>query len=62
MRAGGVARVSTQCGHCGEDQGGHLQLFRHTMSHIDPDIIKTFPVYEEGDTGELYCTQYSLNY
>ena len=53
VRAGGVARVSTQCGHCGEDQGGHLQLFRHAMSHLDPDIIKTFPVYEEGDTGEL---------
>ena len=51
VRAGGVARVSTQCGHCGEDHGGHQQLFRHTMSHLDPDIIKTFPVYEEGDTG-----------
>ena len=44
--------LSTQCSYCEQDLETHVELFRHVLGHLDPDIVKTFPVYEDGDTGE----------
>ena len=44
-------RVSTQCQFCEKVMETHVELFKHVMSHLDQDVVKTFPVYEEGDTG-----------
>lgn len=47
------AKVSTKCQDCGLVLDNHQDLFRHFLSHLDPNIVKTLPVYESGDTG--YC-------
>merc|ERR1712126_535690 len=43
--------LSTQCSYCELDLETHVELFRHVLGHLDPDIVKTFPVYEDGETG-----------
>jgi len=50
-RTSRAPRVSTQCQFCGKVMDSHVELFKHVMSHLDQDIVKTFPVYEEGETG-----------
>lgn len=50
-RTSRAPRVSTQCQFCGKVMDTHVELFKHVMSHLDQDIVKTFPVYEEGETG-----------
>ena len=45
------AKVSTKCQDCGLVLDNHQDLFRHFLSHLDPNIVKTLPVYESGDTG-----------
>ena len=44
--------LSTQCSYCELDLETHVELFRHVLGHLDPDIVKTFPVYEDGETGK----------
>merc|ERR1719158_2711177 len=47
----GPVRVSTACPVCAKDLGSHMELFRHAVTHLEPGVDKTLPVYEDGDTG-----------
>jgi len=47
----GPVRVSTACQICSEDQGSHMELFRHAVTHLEPGVDKTLPIYEDGETG-----------
>ena len=45
-------RTSLQCTKCGVEFPGHSSLFRHfLMSHVPEEIVRTLPVYNEGETG-----------
>ena len=46
------SRTSTQCAQCEEELPSHSALFRHLLlSHLPPEVVKTLPVYAEGETG-----------
>ena len=51
-RVVGPTRASTACQACAEDLGSHMELFRHFITHLEPGVVKTLPVYEDGDTGK----------
>ena len=46
------SRTSTQCAQCELELASHSDLFRHLLiSHVPPEVVKTLPVYAEGETG-----------
>jgi len=45
------ARTSTQCATCELELRSHSELCRHLLSHVPEEVVKTLPVYAEGDTG-----------
>merc|ERR1719480_414785 len=47
----GPVKVSTACQICAEDLGSHMELFRHAVTHLEPGVDKTLPIYEDGETG-----------
>jgi len=50
-RSTGPTSVTTACSVCAEDLGSYMELFRHAVTHLEPGVDKTLPVYEDGDTG-----------
>ena len=46
------SQTSTQCAQCELELASHSDLFRHLLvSHVPPEVVKTLPVYAEGETG-----------
>ena len=46
------SRTSTQCAQCEVELASHSELFRHLLlSHVPPEVVKTLPVYAEGESG-----------